>query len=187
MVRMTSKIDKDIQDRNITAVFQVLDANGDGRISEEDFDLIGTKVCAQFGIATDSEAGRKVCGSYLAWWNQLRRDLDTDGDGEVSLAEFAAAYKDGGGERYFAEQLGHTVKAVVDMVDADRDGFISEAEYLKLFAVATPDREANLAGFRELDTDGDGRVSVAEFQVGVRQLMLSNDPNATGTGLLGQH
>jgi Ca2+-binding EF-hand superfamily protein len=183
---MTSKVGN-IQDQNISAVFAVLDANQDSVISEEDFELIGNRVCAQFGIAADSETGRKVRGSYLAWWQQLRRDFDANGDGQVTLAEFASAYKDGKGDpqRYFAEQLGPTVKVVVDMVDSDGDGFLSEAEYLRLLAVATPNREAALAGFRQLDTDGDGRVSVAEFQVGMQQLMLSNDPNAPGTSVLG--
>jgi Ca2+-binding EF-hand superfamily protein len=184
---MTSKLGN-IQDHNISAVFNVLDANRDSVITEEDFEQIAARVCAQFGISADSEAGRKVRGSYLAWWQQLRRDFDADGDGRVTLAEFTSAYKDGKGnpERYFAEQLGPTVKVVVDMIDTDRDGFISEAEYLRLLAVATSDRETALAGFRQLDTDGDGRVSVAEFQVGIQQLMLSNDPTASGTGILGQ-
>jgi Ca2+-binding EF-hand superfamily protein len=185
---MTSKVGN-IQDQNISAVFAVLDANQDSVISEEDFELIADRVRAQFGIEADSETERKVRAGFLAWWHQLRRDFDADGDGQVTLAEFASAYKDGKGdpERYFAERLGHTVKAVVDMVDSDGDGFLSEAEYLHLLAVATPDREAAMAGFRQLDTDGDGRVSVAEFQVGIQQLMLSNDPTAAGTSILGQH
>lgn len=184
---MTSKLDKNVQDRNIAAVFNVLDSNQDGAITEGDFVLIGNRVCAQFGIAADSEMGRKVGVSYLAWWNQLRQDFDTNNDGRVTMAEFVAAYRDGRGdpERYFAEQLGRTVKVVVDMVDSDHDGFISEAEYLNLMELAT-DRETAQSGFRALDSDGDGRVSVAEFQVGIRQLMLSDDPTAVGTGLLGQ-
>lgn len=183
---MTSKLGN-IQDQNISAVFNVLDSNRDLAITEEDFELIASRICERFGIEADSETGRKVHGGFLAWWQQLRRDFDADGDGRVTLAEFISAYKDGKGDpdRYFAEQLGHTTKAVVDLVDADRDGFISEAEYLRLLSVTTPDREAALAGFRQLDTDGDGRVSVAEFQVGVHQLMLSNDPNAPGTAMLG--
>ena len=73
------------------------------------------------------------------------------------------------------------------MMDTDKDGYISEDEYLTLLAVAITDQQAALAGFRELDTDGDGRVSVAEFQAGVQQLMLSNDASAPGTSMLGQH
>lgn len=184
---MTSQVGS-IQDQNIAAVFAVLDANRDLAITEEDFELIAARVCAQFGIEADSTAGRKVHDGYLAWWRQLRRDFDADGDGQVTLVEFTSAYKDGKGDpqRYFAEQLGHTVKAVVDMVDSDGDGFLSEAEYVRLMAVATPDRATALAGFHQLDTDGDGRVSVAEFQVAIQQLMLSSDPNAAGTSMLGQ-
>jgi hypothetical protein len=37
-----------------------------------------------------------------------------------------------------------------------------------------------------LDTDGDGRVSVAEFVAGSAASMHSNDPDTPGTAMLGQ-
>ena len=185
---MTARLDN-IQDRNISAVFNVLDSNQDGTITAEDFDLIGRRVCGQFGVTVDSDNGQNICAGYKAWWNQLRQDLDTDNDGQVTMAEFAAAYKgdQGDPQEYFNEHLGRVVRIVAEMIDTDKDGYISEEEYLTLMVVAITDQQAALAGFRELDTDGDRRVSVAEFQAGVQQLMLSNDASAPGTSMLGQH
>ena len=78
-------------------------------------------------------------------------------------------------------------KIFAETVDADKDGYLSEDEYSTFeMRLGDVDQQAALAGFRELDTDGDGRVSVAEFQAGVLQLMLSNDPSAPGTSILGQ-
>jgi Ca2+-binding EF-hand superfamily protein len=158
----------------------------DGKIAAEDFDLIGRRVCEQFGVAADSENDQNICEGYKEWWNQLRQD--TDNDGQVTMTEFAAAYKGEQGDprEYFNEHLGRVVRIIAEMIDTDQDGYISEDEYLTLMVVAITDQQAALAGFRELDTDGDRRVSVAEFQAGVQQLMLSNDASAPGTSMLGQ-
>ncbi|HSV67523.1 MAG TPA: EF-hand domain-containing protein [Mycobacteriales bacterium] len=177
-----------LQDRNISAVFNILDSNQSGSIAAEDFDLIGRRVCELFGVAVDSDNGRQVCDGYNAWWNQLRVDLDIDNDGQVTMAEFAAFYKGGRGdpETYFSTHIGPAARIVAEMLDTDNDGYISQDDYLKLLAGIT-DPQAALAGFRQLDTDGDGQVSVAELQAGIQQLMLGTEPSAPGTSMLVEH
>jgi Ca2+-binding EF-hand superfamily protein len=85
---MTARLDN-IQDRNISAVFNVLDSNQDETIAAEDFDLIGRRVCDQFGVTVNSDNGQNICEGYKAWWNELRQDLDIDNDGQVTMVEFA--------------------------------------------------------------------------------------------------
>ena len=182
---MTSHVNN-VQDRNIAAVFSVLDTNRDGVVSAEDFEQLGARVCAQFSIPLDGATGRALLEAYEAWWSQLRRDFDGDDDGRVTVEEFHTAYQRGDPKRFFDEQLGRIAKLVAETVDTDKDGFIGEEEYLRLLAVTTVDQQALVAGFRDLDTDGDGRISVAEFQAGVQRLMLSADPNAPGTSMLGR-
>ena len=184
---MTSEPDS-IQDRNIAAVFQALDTNGDGTLAEADFDLRGRGLCGRFGIDADGDHGQQIMATYQAWWEQLRGDLDTDNDGKITMAEFVSAYKAGQGDpqQYFQERLGQLVSVAAAMIDTDNDGFISQDEYLTLFAITVPDRQVALAGFQQLDTDGDGRISTAELEAGIRAMMLSNDPATPGTALLGQ-
>jgi hypothetical protein len=175
-----------IQDRNIAAVFNRLDANGNGVVTKADFDAIAQQICAQFGITADSEAGQSIGESFQSWWEQLRRDLDTDHDDRITLEEFASAYKDGDPAEYFAEKLGRTAATVAEAVDSDDDGFITKDEYVSLLSVAITDQQAILAGFHQLDTDGDGRISRAEFEAGVAAVMLSDDPATPGTAMMGQ-
>jgi hypothetical protein len=74
------------------------------------------------------------------------------------------------------------------MVDTDQDGYLSQDEYLTFVSAAVRiDHEAARAGFQQLNTDNDGRLSVPEIVAGVQQMMLSNDPSAPGTAILGQH
>jgi Ca2+-binding EF-hand superfamily protein len=186
-VAMTERLDN-LQDRNISAVFNILDSNQSGSITAEDFDLIGRRVCEQFGVTVDSDNGRKVCEGYKIWWNQLREDLDVDNDGQVTMAEFAAVYKGDRGDpqEYFGKHIEPATRVVAEILDTDNDGYISQDDYLTLMASIT-DQQAALAGFRKLDTDGDGRVSVAEIQAGIQQMMLSNDLSAPGTSMLVEH
>ncbi|MBV9315314.1 MAG: EF-hand domain-containing protein [Pseudonocardia sp.] len=71
-------------------------------------------------------------------------------------------------------------------MDTNGDGYIGQDEYLAVLESIT-DPQAALAGFRQLDTDGDGRISVAEFQAGIQQVMLSEDASAPGTSMLFEH
>lgn len=184
---MTEQPDN-IQDKNLSALFNIFDSNQDGSITAEDFDLIGKLVCEQLGIAVDSDDGRKVCEGYKTWWNQLRQDLDVDNDGQVTMAEFTAIYKGDWGDpqEYFSRHIGPALRVVAEMLDTDNDGYIGQDEYLTLLEAVT-DPQPALAGFRQLDTDGDGRVSVAEFQAGIQRLTLSDDPSAPGTSMLVEH
>lgn len=95
-------------------------------------------------------------------------EYDLDGNGSVSKEEFQRER-----ERRFAA------------TDADRDGGISEAEYLAEFRArlmySKPDRETvdrqmaqTAARFRVLDDNKDGRISSAEFQ-------------SSGWGMFGEH
>lgn len=184
---MTAQIDN-TQDKNLSAVFNVFDVNRDKKITAEDFAMLSKVVCEQFGLTMDSDQGQQIREGYQAWWNQLRQDFDTDNDGQVTMAEFAAAYQGGQGDpqEYYNKHAAPIINLVLEMVDTDKDGYIGEDEYLNfVVSVGRVDHQAALAGFRQLDSNGDGQISVAEFQAGVQDLMLSNDASAPGTMILG--
>jgi Ca2+-binding EF-hand superfamily protein len=180
--------DPDLRERNIDAVFAVLDADADGFITSGDLTAIGTRVCEQLRIVGSPQA-TEIVASYVSWWEQLRADCDANGDGQISRTEFAHAMFSGGGDpqAYYSQQLGKQVSLLADAMDADGDGFIEPTEYLALFGAApSVDPQVVQAAFERLDADGDGRISRKEFQAGIAQLFLSGDQASPGTGMLGQ-
>jgi Ca2+-binding EF-hand superfamily protein len=176
----------DLRDRNIGAVFDILDADGDGVLAAGDFAAMGERVCAQLGAAGTPQ-GTQILDLWNSWWEQLRADCDTDGDGRISRAEFAAAISSGHGdpETYYQQQLGRLLQAEAAALDADGDGFIEQAEYTGLLTAAGLAPDLALAGFQRLDTDGDARISTDEFMTGVAHIFLSQDPADPGTAILG--
>jgi Ca2+-binding EF-hand superfamily protein len=89
---MTTELGK-LQDRNISAIFNLLDSDRDGKITAEDFDLDARRMCELVGVTVDSDNGRRLLHAYEAWWNQIRHHFDIDEDGHVTMDEFAASYK----------------------------------------------------------------------------------------------
>src|SRR5262245_23350060 len=107
--------DPDLRERNIDAVFAVLDADADSFITSDDMTAIGIRACEQLRITGSAQAAA-VLGTYASWWEQLRADCDADGDGRISRAEFAHAMLSGGGDprALFNQVLAKQVSLLAD-------------------------------------------------------------------------
>lgn len=102
---------------------------------------------------------------HSSWLVALRRGfalVDRDGDGRVSAEDLRAALHRSGlhaTPAWTAEQLAQ--------YDDDGDGVIGFADYaagmVRLHADREPAAEALAAAFGEVDSDGDGRVTVDEL------------------------
>lgn len=177
----------DLHDRNIGAVFDLLDADGDGVITAADVSAMAVRFCDALAI-TGTEKGTQFAALWASWWEQVAADADADGDGRISREEFAAALLSGRGDpaAYFREQLGRMAAAEAEALDKDGDGYIEQADYAALFAVLGLPAETGLAGFSRLDADHDGKISTGEFVAGIADLFLSHNPADPGTAMIGQ-
>lgn len=95
--------------------------------------------------------------------------MDTDGDGAVSSAEHAA-----GAKKMFAE------------MDANKDGQVTAAEMdARWAAKANKDGKDHMKmssadKIKEIDTDGDGRISAAEHAAGSQKMFAKMDADGDG-------
>ena len=103
-------------------------------------------------------------------------EVDTDGDGRVSAAEFYAARNARIGERakagYAMRNLGNA--PAFEQLDGDGDGYLSELELLRgqldHRGAGRADRGPGQGGrqpaqFSDFDRDGDGAVTQQEFDL----------------------
>jgi Ca2+-binding EF-hand superfamily protein len=176
----------DLRGRNIGSVFDLADADRDGYITEDDLVASGRKVLDAIGV-TDAGLRAEIAGLYQLVWLQLRADCDGDGDGLVSRAEFTAAFTAGLGDprAYYQRLFGPIIDRFARVMDQDGDGFIEAGEYARAFTSHSVDERIVQAAFERLDTDADGKISVAELGAAIGQLMLSQDPGDPGTAVLG--
>ncbi len=175
-----------LNELNLGGIFEILDTDGDGFISEDDFVAMAKRFTDEFDVTGDAP-GVAVDAAFRAWWEWLRADYDGDGDGRVRRAEFTAAFVSGGGnpEAYYEQLLGPVLEVVGQTMDLDGDGFIETAEYVRAFTVHGLDGGFAATAFARLDNDGDGRINTAEFLAGIRHAFLSQDRADPGTELLG--
>jgi Ca2+-binding EF-hand superfamily protein len=87
-------------------------------------------------------------GHHRGHGNLVKR-LDKDGDGKISLAEAQAAPR-------FAQRF--------EQIDANKDGFVTADE------LEAAHQARAQAHFQRIDTDGDGRISLAEAQANAPRL-----------------
>lgn len=155
--------------RDLTEAFKMFDLNGDGKISRVE---LGTVLRSLGETMTDSEL------------EQMIKDVDTNGDGEIDLQEFINLNADHRTTRAAAAATTSTLATVgddqddgisetealqsaFDVFDSDNDGFISAGELHKVLSGLGDDR-ISLDDCRYMiscvDLDGDQKVDFKEFQ-----------------------
>ncbi|XP_047061195.1 probable calcium-binding protein CML16 [Lolium rigidum] len=108
-------------------------------------------------------AALSAAGHGDAETRKLFSRFDADGDGRISPSELAAVA--GAISPPPSESAGgREVGAMMDQLDADRDGYVDLGEFAAFHAPGGRDLDAELRdAFDVYDINGDGRISVAEL------------------------
>ncbi|WP_331755423.1 EF-hand domain-containing protein (plasmid) [Streptomyces sp. NBC_00846] len=145
-------------------LFSLFDANGNGVLDSEDFDLMTGRVL-QAAVASDDGAKEALRASFRRWWTTLATELDANGDGVISVEEFRPFVLD-------PERFGPTVeefaRALSALGDPDGDGLIERPLFVSLMT-AIGFAEAKIhALFDAFGPDADDRVTVATWASGIK-------------------
>jgi Ca2+-binding EF-hand superfamily protein len=141
------------------ARFARQDLNSDGKVTEDERPGRRGLLARYWGLGAGRFAGagrreqapERTLDKVIAETSALFERLDGNRDGVIEVAELAKAID---------EETGLSVKRMMHRSDKDKDGFITEAEFLasgeKRFAV--------------LDLDSDGKITGADLPPGQRAL-----------------
>ncbi|MFI9586918.1 EF-hand domain-containing protein [Streptomyces sp. NPDC052236] len=141
-------------------VFTMLDADGDGVLSKDEYFARAERVTLATGRTEDDPlviTARKA--GERAW-----ASMDANGDGGVTFDEYAAW----AGAEAFDSVCRPVLGALFDLVDTDKDGALDLPEFTALrTALGNPVSNIETA-FEALDTDGDGHVSRDDYIASIR-------------------
>ncbi|MFI5614537.1 EF-hand domain-containing protein [Amycolatopsis sp. NPDC051903] len=173
----------ELQRRKITTVFDAMDVDGDGFLTESDFQALTDRWTHTRGLAPGSPEARRLTEIMMGWWTTLLAASDIDRDDKVTLDEVLLV----------VDQLGDmpgavraTASAMFEAVDENGDGRISREEYRRLIETWNGTATDTDTVFPVLDLDGDGYVSAAEFTEHWVEFWAGDDAAAPGTWVFGR-
>lgn len=165
---------------------QVLDQTGDGRVDASDLQAMAHNICWQLELSPEGEA--RVYAAFDTWWQQIRSTMDADADGQVTRAEFVRATLAGVDRdpEYLDKGLHVALRAFFHAADTDGSGNLCADEYRAMFGGSRVHPAELNHGFRQLDADGDGQISLEEFVRAFTDFFTARTDTTAGSQLLGR-
>ncbi|MFJ7593000.1 EF-hand domain-containing protein [Streptomyces sp. NPDC097617] len=144
-------------------IFSMLDVDGDGVISRQEYLARPERAAQALGRAGDDPLLSLARTAH----QQVFASMDADKDGRVTFAEYEAW---AGGES-FDEVCRPALGSLFDLADTDSDGHLDRTEFTRLrHALGNPADNAQ-AAFDALDEDGDGRIGRDAYLAQIRSFV----------------
>jgi Ca2+-binding EF-hand superfamily protein len=158
-------------------VFAMLDTDGDGVVSKDEYAARADRVVRATGRTEDDPLviTARVAGAR-AW-----ASMDANGDGAVTFDEYAAW----AGAEAFESVCRPVLAALFDLADTDADGTLTLPEFTILRTALGNPPENITSAFAALDTDSDGRISRDAYLASIRTHVLGEN-SPMGEALYGR-
>lgn len=184
---VTSSMLSDFQEQKATYYFNLIDEDGNGLIEVNDFALRAQRL-ATAQDRNSEEARQKLRNQVVAWWEQICRIADFDGDDRVTLQEWKAYWESvqagaERGDRSTFRTLEQAAREMLRTIDQDGTGRVTEEEYARWLEAWGA--EGGEEAFRRLDRDGKGYLTEEDFVDALREFYLADRPGVPGNALYG--
>ncbi|PRY39080.1 lipase family protein [Umezawaea tangerina] len=166
--------------------FTALDADGDGRLTEDDFEVFALRLVQALGRSPGSPSALTVRHRYRDLWRALAARSDQDLDGAVSGPEYVRWLGTTTRDDGFDRNVRPLAEAVVRLVDTDGSGVVDAAELTRVLRACGLSPDEARTTLAAVDRDHDGVVSVAEIVDVVRDFCLDPAPGRPGHWLFGR-
>lgn len=179
----------DLLTAKISQGFDYLDADGDGKLDENDHVLMGRRAA----VAADHEPGtpaeQLLVDVYLRVWREVHLPQVPEGEDAISREQFIVSTSALADDPETARAVFAPLAATfLEIADLNADGRISPEEFHAFQRSHFPDltrQEADVA-FSHLDRNGDGHLSPEEFTEAIIEYWTSRDPDAPGNWWAGR-
>lgn len=200
----------ELQKRKLKRLFDLYDVDGSGVITAADFETMAESQAKVQGYQRGSFEYNIIFSQFKTLWNNFQKDVDIDGDGQVTLEEFLErkakqlSFKESYRPLWLERQSGNPTSQsyersyeedviakltnlIFERLDVDGNGEISRQEYEQGFLAGLSDSNLSEDIFSKLDTNGDGHLSKEEILQHVHDFFYSDDPEAPGNWILGPY
>ncbi|WP_171165779.1 EF-hand domain-containing protein [Streptomyces sp. I05A-00742] len=165
--------------------FRQLDVDDDGFISQDDVRGRARQLADAFGVPAHDPLTRNAEDAADVYWKGIVSHTPDGGVRRVDCPAFVAALDAAREDGTLRSMVKPAVRAHLAVTDQDGDGTVDADEFTAAQqAVGIPQDQA-LAAFSLLDVDGDGRLTLAEWENAVWEFYTSTDPEAPGNRVLG--
>lgn len=167
-------------------LFTCFDLDDNGVLEQSDYEQFATNLAGAYDLAIGTPAYARMHAETLALWDFVRNIADHDGDGRVSCQEFSAGYEAMcADDEVFARLLMGYAEYVIRTGDRDGSGYLDADEYVTILSCyGISDVEARGA-FGRLDSDADGRLSLADMERSFEEFFRSDDESSPGNWMMG--
>ncbi|GAA2294793.1 EF-hand domain-containing protein [Streptomyces kunmingensis] len=179
---------KDFLMAKMDHAFDLLDADGDGVLTEADHVLMGRRSAKELNHAPGSPMEKALIDAYRSAWHQAHAH-NADSEGRVTREVYVGSVSALFADAALTDQVCDAVlESVMGVADVEGVGEIDPDAYRAFVLGQSPalTRGEVDESFRQIDRDGAGVISKTALKQAVVEYFTSSDPHAPGNWLFGR-
>lgn len=150
--------------RRAELIFNLFDTNGNGVIEVDDFNLMANRV-VEAAVESGEAAKAAIRVAFDRYWNTLALELDFNGDGRITAAEFSGFVLT---PRLFGPTVEQFAHALAALGDPNGDGLIERPVFVALMEAIGFEYE-NIHALYDAFGPADGdRITVSTWVEGIK-------------------
>jgi Ca2+-binding EF-hand superfamily protein len=165
----------------VRLVFSLFDANGNGWLDVDDFELMARRV-----VLAAPEAGepakKAMTAAFRRYWATLASELDVDSDGRVTLDEYVDRVLS---PERFDGTIADFAESLAALGDPDGDGLVERPAFMALMAAIGFDRANINSLFDAFSPSETDQIEAAVWAAGIKDYYSPDMTAIPGDHLVG--
>ncbi|GAA2414079.1 EF-hand domain-containing protein [Nonomuraea africana] len=163
--------------RKMSGRFESFDHDGDGVVTQADFELMANRAVSALGLSKQAAQGKALLEGARQYWRNLAEAADSDGDGRITSEEFAGSITNSkvGTPQGQAQAAQPWVDALVQAADSDGDGRLDSQECKRMLEVLGVEPAA-VEGSAPYLAEADGSIKIDTVREAALKLYTADTP-----------